>query len=405
MPSVAPTAVPTVPPTATPTVIVVGDVFMVLRNVVTTMRDDTVEFFNQQFTTFFQEKLAAMDPPVIITEAVLDSQSLLPEEGQRLRRLQGSSLKLQPLEARVMVTGKLAGAPIDFGKILMDIVNSNENELIDLLQEPPVVFFQTVQSIIAQDDFTPTDAPTAAPREGDDGLATGAIAGIAVGGACGLALMVGAIFFIRSSGVGRGGAGAALPVGSMDSTGPPASGRNVSSVASPSWRTPGSEVEVTASENQSHPGTQSIVGSLTDTDLGGADTMSYAYSLDAGNVDPSLASGQPSALDVPPAASMVGTTIGAAGEFQVSKRANQITREVIAPPGKLGIIIDTTPEGPVVHKVNKSSPLEGVLFPGDIIAAIDATDTRAMSASAITALMVQTANQQRRLTVLTNESQ
>jgi C-terminal processing protease CtpA/Prc len=127
--------------------------------------------------------------------------------------------------------------------------------------------------------------------------------------------------------------------------------------------------------------------------------MSYAYSLDAGYVEPSLKSGV--AVNT-----MVGTTIpGGENQSQTGQKPNQITREVIAPPGKLGIVIDTTIQGPVVHKVNKNSPLQGILFPGDIITAIDATDTRSMTASAITALMVQTANQQRRLTVVTDESQ
>ena len=75
------------------------------------------------------------------------------------------------------------------------------------------------------------------------------------------------------------------------------------------------------------------------------------------------------------------------------------TRTVLAPAGKLGIIIDTTIDGPVVHNVKNGSPLSGNIFPGDIIVAIDGVDTRAMSASDITAIMVKTANQNRILTV------
>jgi hypothetical protein len=80
------------------------------------------------------------------------------------------------------------------------------------------------------------------------------------------------------------------------------------------------------------------------------------------------------------------------------------TRHVYAPPGKLGIVIDTTVEGPVVHKVNSGSALEEQIWPGDIIVAIDDVDTRAMSASAITELMVQTAHQRRKLTVVSGEA-
>ena len=75
------------------------------------------------------------------------------------------------------------------------------------------------------------------------------------------------------------------------------------------------------------------------------------------------------------------------------------TRKVQAPDGKLGIVIDTTVDGPVVYSVNKNSRLSGTIFPGDIIIAINDTDTRTMSASHITAVMIKTASQPRTLTV------
>jgi hypothetical protein len=80
-------------------------------------------------------------------------------------------------------------------------------------------------------------------------------------------------------------------------------------------------------------------------------------------------------------------------------RNKTLTRKILAPAGKLGIVIDTTIEGPKVHSVSKGSQLSGKIFPGDIIVAIDAVDTRAMSASSITAVMVKTASQTRTLTV------
>lgn len=87
-------------------------------------------------------------------------------------------------------------------------------------------------------------------------------------------------------------------------------------------------------------------------------------------------------------------------EFQGHKKSkNPVTRKILAPAGKLGVVIDTTIEGPVVHSVNQGSHLSGTIFPGDIIIAIDEVDTRAMSASAITDVMVKTANQNRTLTV------
>jgi hypothetical protein len=428
VPSLTPTAMPSKvptfgPTTNAPTSLVVADVFMVLRNVAFTMEGDIIDFFNQQCTTFFQENLEPMEPRVSITESRLEFQRLLPEEDGRRRRLQSSGLRLQPLETRVVVMGMLAGEAFDFDELLQSVVNANATGLIDLLREPPVIYFRQVDSIAVNDGLSPTDSPTQAPTEGptenpsdndddDDGLGTGAIIGIAVGGAAGLVLMMGAIYFLR----GDGGAGAPIALGSMsmDSTGPPGSragnqamvlpsGSTIS--ATPSWKEPDSDIEISAAgDNQSLLGGQSYMGSMND-DLGGADTMSYAYSLDAGYMEPSLASG-PALLSTDPASTMVGTMVSSpSGESVLGQKPNQVRREVIAPPGKLGIVIDTTIQGPVIHKVNKNSPLQGILFPGDIITAIDATDTRSMTAAAITALMVQTANQQRRLTVVTDESQ
>jgi len=80
------------------------------------------------------------------------------------------------------------------------------------------------------------------------------------------------------------------------------------------------------------------------------------------------------------------------------------TREIMAPPGKLGIVIDTTLEGPVVHEVKDTSALMGKIFPGDLITSIDGVDTCAMSAAGITSLMIKTANRERILTVVGDAS-
>ena len=125
------------------------------------------------------------------------------------------------------------------------------------------------------------------------------------------------------------------------------------------------------------------------------------YSVAAGHVEGGTAGGGPSVGEA------TGTSASGdemSSHAMSSLKQNMVSRTVIAPPGKLGIVIDTTLEGPVVHKVNGQSPLEGSLFPGDIIVAIDDVDTRAMSASAITALMVRTANLRRTLTVLSEDN-
>ena len=70
-----------------------------------------------------------------------------------------------------------------------------------------------------------------------------------------------------------------------------------------------------------------------------------------------------------------------------------------APPGKLGVIIDTTKNGPVVHQVKAGSPLEGIIYAGDRIISIDEIDTRGMTASNVTKIMAKKCDVPRKITV------
>jgi len=80
--------------------------------------------------------------------------------------------------------------------------------------------------------------------------------------------------------------------------------------------------------------------------------------------------------------------------------AGMVRRECYAPPGKLGVVIDSTSRGPVVHEVKGGSPLEGIVFPGDRIIAIDGEDTKTLPASMVTKIMAAKKDQQRRMTLL-----
>jgi PDZ domain len=169
---------------------------------------------------------------------------------------------------------------------------------------------------------------------------------------------------------------------------------------------------------------QSHMGGTTNGDMSVMDNMSYAYSLEPG-IEPSVAGFPQSAIpssaasamsySIYPGGSSVASLTSGTSSFGFMKLAmgnrggkipgggisGKPTKDVLAPPGKLGIVIDTTLDGPVVHKVNPGSALEGKLKSGDIIVAIDGVDTRAMTAASITALMVKTANQRRKLTIIT----
>jgi C-terminal processing protease CtpA/Prc len=77
---------------------------------------------------------------------------------------------------------------------------------------------------------------------------------------------------------------------------------------------------------------------------------------------------------------------------------------VQAPPGKLGIIIDTTVEGPVVHRLSVGSVMKLKLAPGDLITSIDGVKTLGLSADAISALMSSRAEHERSLTIQRSQS-
>lgn len=81
--------------------------------------------------------------------------------------------------------------------------------------------------------------------------------------------------------------------------------------------------------------------------------------------------------------------------------------ECWAPPGKLGVAIDTVDNKLVVHRVKEDSPLKGVIAERDLILAIDDIDTTHMSAADVTYLMVKKMKHERKITymkALPNES-
>ena len=81
------------------------------------------------------------------------------------------------------------------------------------------------------------------------------------------------------------------------------------------------------------------------------------------------------------------------------KESNYFKRHCIAPPGKLGIIIDTTKNGPSVYQVKSGSPLENVIFEGDLIISIDGINTKGMTASGVTKIMAKKMDLERKITV------
>ncbi|KAL9184743.1 hypothetical protein ACHAXT_012713 [Thalassiosira profunda] len=81
------------------------------------------------------------------------------------------------------------------------------------------------------------------------------------------------------------------------------------------------------------------------------------------------------------------------------------TQDVYAPPGKVGVAIDVIDGHPIVHKVKKGSPLEGLLLPNDRVVSIDGVDTTSMSAADVTQLMVRRMNYERKISFVRKEDE
>ncbi|CAJ1957152.1 unnamed protein product [Cylindrotheca closterium] len=70
--------------------------------------------------------------------------------------------------------------------------------------------------------------------------------------------------------------------------------------------------------------------------------------------------------------------------------------DVFAPPGPIGVVVDTTPKGCVVHSLRKTSSMQGLINPGDLIVALDDDDVTKLDASELTKLMARKAQQTER---------
>lgn len=70
--------------------------------------------------------------------------------------------------------------------------------------------------------------------------------------------------------------------------------------------------------------------------------------------------------------------------------------ELVAPPGKLGVVIDTPLSGiPIVHAIKDTSVLSGQVLIGDKLVSVDGTDTTQMSAIRVSKLISSKAQHQR----------
>eukprot|EP00978_Attheya_sp_CCMP212_P049365 scaffold654921_cov118-Attheya_sp.AAC.1 len=100
-----------------------------------------------------------------------------------------------------------------------------------------------------------------------------------------------------------------------------------------------------------------------------------------------------------PARSFASSTTRSVSTTAVEKR------ELVAPPGKLGIILANRSDGrgTVVSEVRESSPLKGNILQGDRIITINEQDVSEKNVTQITSIMTRTLSQERRITLVTGK--
>lgn len=85
--------------------------------------------------------------------------------------------------------------------------------------------------------------------------------------------------------------------------------------------------------------------------------------------------------------------------------SSALSYDVFAPPGALGIVVDTTEKGCIVYSLKKSSPMQGLMNRGDLIIGLDNFDVRNMNASSLTKLMAKKSEQtERKFTLMPSSS-
>ena len=74
------------------------------------------------------------------------------------------------------------------------------------------------------------------------------------------------------------------------------------------------------------------------------------------------------------------------GDISVSRSVRSV-RSIKVPPGKLGVVVDASEDGPVVQQVSFTSPLKGRIYPGDRIIGINGVETDGLSQEGLAILM------------------
>jgi len=282
---------------------------------------------------------------------------------------------------------------------------------------------------------TPSSAPSVTEDDKDDddedGFWTATNTAIVAGaGGGGLLLLVCGLYFLRG-GFGGGGAGGAAGGGGYSSADKKGDlpdnaivggyGDDVSTLEDNQNKTGmrtadelhgygGDQSVATVDYDYSKAygggGNESVVSSAGGTF--GSNTLGQSTTASGPSGGSGGVSGGAAGAAVVAGAAAVGASAGGSysddESFEAQYRNNyrEEKLEVFAPPGKLGVVIDTPNDGaPIVHAIKDSSVIANQLQVGDKLIAVDDDDVRSMTAIKVSKLISRkSANATRKLTII-----
>jgi len=379
-----------------------------MYNMSRTMSQISIGVFEESCAEFLEVQFAGADPPIFENKCEMTEQQFL-----SLRRLRDNTNRrldgLQPLLVDVTATGKVFStgevfqpADIKYDELVYGMFAVQDAFFVDTLQrngeEAGIGDFEQVEDVKSIRQLNEESA-VSTPDDLEDEKSNGvAIAAIAAGGGF-IALAIAGLVYQTNR------------------------DRKNKTQNRKNSRSRGRDYEDEYSDDQVdgfepdpvYVKTMPGGPAASEDSVNRNDNLTYAYSLEDGIVSPNSLSQTVSPVNFGSSSGNFRSSprnyVTSPASYRSSRGRRptskwddgvpiRIRRDAIAPPGKLGIIIDTSSQGPIVHTVKPGSVLEGLLFEGDLIVAVDDEDTSEWSAHSLTRLMAKKSKFERKITVL-----
>jgi C-terminal processing protease CtpA/Prc len=379
---------------------------VIMSTIESKMSADVITEFESSMTSFLQSSITETQVIATVCDQKLGEVAVVATNTTRSRLVRQRSLQENATTSALTVCVEVQGVATNLSDWTTDVVNAvsdNPEDIISALKFQDPAFFGDLNTLSVE----PTPEPIVEPEEAsaDSGLGTGAIVGIVLGvvAVMGVAIVCGAMNDsrrkVRDEEIRNASAATATPK-------PKPAPANVTPepfitkvIVAPAGKlgividsTPQGPVIHKVKEGSPLEGKLSVGDIIVDIDS--IDTRSMtASSITSLMVD-----------SIENERRITVLTRGLPTPIPISIPAGMVEKVIMAPPGKLGIVVDSTPQGPIIHTIREGSPLLGKTAAGDIIIEVNGISCRTMKASAVTKLMVDTAEQERKIVVYTKPS-